>query len=725
MLTNKEPLKLLLKSRLLNRHKAEAARNAEGESFKCEFCDELISVLEKDPEDHVRFDFGPIVEISNSTCPRHRPLIQRMTKWLDIPDGSSESLKLFRNCLTFSFSFRLGNSFGKNSPELDVVQSSNSNHFVGYGVKLDPSWIGNETLTQWYNTCTSAHGEQCNMPAYFEHLPKPELGILIDVADNCLITSPNDPSYLALSYVWGNVDMPKTFTTNLQELQSLGALEKIRLPRTIRHAMHLTTLLGSRYLWVDSLCVVQDDSEFLNSHLRQMASIFAHAQAVIIPIDGTDAESGIRGLKGAPTEQARHLEQDLIQFGDRNLLVRTGMRNGMRRKATYFDRGWTFQEYLFARRRVCFENNSVWFECCQSAMYEDHSHPDNPDQERDFLLDVGYPSLTVYSRLMANFNRRQLTYPQDCFSAMAGILPCYTRVFKGGFLCGMPEMFFDAALLWQPKGDLVRRQPVKMSMGLGVNSMNILPTWSWVGWQGQLDFAGWATGNDFMAACSGWIASTRQQISPITKWDPGENLPPGWTRTKRRKDELLTIDTPPDGFGEYLYHHTSCGASLWYPIPLSDPTYSYQQGSSAVSDEMYLFGSVEVAHLSIRGAVWMHGIPTLEQKGPQIPHASLYTSRNEWAGILRLHSHGYLETRKLDPTKSLVQVQLIAISRGFIPNGLAYDDGDFAEYAREERPKQGERYEFYNVMWISRRDGIAYREGLGRVHKETWDALQP
>ncbi|EFQ34118.1 heterokaryon incompatibility protein [Colletotrichum graminicola] len=756
MSTCVEPLKLLLKSRLLDRHEADATRNAGGETLKCEFCDNLIAVLEKTPTDHVSFDFGPIDKIASSRCDRHRLLIQRITKWLDIEDDSSESLKLFQNYFRRSFSFTLGDNFARNSPEFDVMQGSNNNHLAEHGVKLDPSWIDNETLTRWYNTCISEHGELCNSPRYFEHLPKPRLKILIDAVDNCLITAPDDPSYMALSYVWGKVDMPRTFITNLQQLKRPGALENISLPRIIRHTMHLTALFGARYLWVDSLCVVQDDREFLSSHLRQMASIFAHAQAVIIPVDGTNAESSIRGLKGTPREEARHLEQDQIQFGDRSLLVRTSIGQHQHgearsRKSNYFDRGWTFQEYLFARRRICFENESAWFECCQSAMYEDHSHPDIPDRKRDFLLNVGYPSLTVYSRLMEDYNNRQLTYPQDCLSAMAGILPCYTRVFKGGFLCGLPEMFFDAALLWQPKGDLVRRKPVETSMGLGVNSTSNLPTWSWVGWQGRLDFADWATGNDFVAACSGWIASTRQQLFPTTKWytsagssgeidkrpievewaawreryrDPGKQLPPGWTRRKRRKDEELTIETPPDGFGKYLYHHTSCDARFWYPVPLSDPTYSHQKGSSAVSEEIYLFGSVELARLTVRGAVWMHSIPNLEGNSLQVPHVSLYTPQDEWAGILRLHSHDYLETRKLDPTKSPVEVQLIAISQGFIPNNLEYGDSDFAEYTREERLKQGQRYEFYNVMWISWRDGIAYREGLGRVCKETWDALQ-
>jgi hypothetical protein len=47
---------------------------------------------------------------------------------------------------------------------------------------------------------------------------------------------------------------------------------------------------------------------------------------------------------------------------------------------------------------------------------------------------------------------------------------------------------------------------------------------------------------------------------------------------------------------------------------------------------------------------------------------------------------------------------------------------DLAERSHEERPKSAERYEFYNVLWIEWKDGIAYRKGVGRVEKSMWEA---
>lgn len=120
-------------------------------------------------------------------------------------------------------------------------------------------------------------------------------------------------SYVALSYVWGRAGAVKAFRSNLDQLQMPGAFRSspnnlVTLPKTICHAVHLTRLLGVRYLWVDSLCILQDDEESQNDHLNRMASIYAYADVVIVSIDGEDSEHGLHGLENAPSAEPRHLE---------------------------------------------------------------------------------------------------------------------------------------------------------------------------------------------------------------------------------------------------------------------------------------------------------------------------------------------------------------------------------------------------------------------------------
>lgn len=520
--------------------------------------------------------------------------------------------------------------------------------------------------------------------------------------------------------------------------------------------MHLTRLLGERFLWVDSLCIVQDDEESQNEHLNRMASIYAYASAVIIPIDGKHAESGIHGLRNASSAEPRHFEQESIPFGERRILRRINFSQygrppiRLRKDKIYFDRGWTFQEFLFARRRICFENDSVWFQCCHDTVMEDHSYPRCAQDERDWILDVGYPSLTVYSRLVADFNRRHLKYPQDCLSAMAGMLPCYNKVFSGGFLCGLPEMFFDVALLWQPASDLKRRVPVETGKRYRFAN-DYLPSWSWVGWQGAVDFEDWYAGNDFVAGCSGWLGNSRQKISPVTSWytsndasgvaekrkievawstwrdryrNPASKLPPGWKKRKRRASETFTNNQSPDGYGKDIYSHKSCKrADFWYPLPLSDP----DSQPHPTPQTAFIFGSVQTARLSAAGTPYLQGYRSLLDDTAQSVLVTLVNSKNEWAGVLRLHNRDYFSRDGLDPAICPVELQLIVISQGLVPNGLTAEEGIMAigEYMVEGRPKDGDSYEYFNVMWISWKEGVAFREAIGRVHKRMWASLDP
>lgn len=703
-------------------------------------------------------DLGSFDELCALECKTHRLLLDWLCKWFEHLE-TTQPLHFRRDYWSSSFSFDLGDHFDRRSPEFDVVESTERNRFPGYGVEVDPHWIDDSTIIQWYKNCVSSHGG-CQTPPYIEQLPAPDPKYFIDTSRNCLAPAPPESCYLSLSYVWGQAGVVKVVKSNLDQLQRPGALDgpekQVSLPKTIKHAIHLTRLLGERYLWVDSLCIVQDDEESQNDHLNRMASIYAYANAVIVPIDGENAESGIPGLRNAPCAEPRCLEQEVIPFGDRSILRRTNFstegrpskRSGMDK--VYFDRGWTFQELLFARRRICFENDSVWFQCCHETVFEDHSHPRRSHEQRDWILNVGYPSLTVYSRLVADFNRRHLKYPQDCLSAMAGMLPMYNKVFKGGFLCGLPEMFFDAALLWHPGGDLTRRVPVETGKRYKFAN-EILPSWSWVGWQGEVDFRGWHTGNDFVAGCSGWIGSSRQQTSPVTTWytsndasgaaekrrievawstwrerykSPASKLPPGWKKRRRSNSKSSADKVPPDGYGKYVYSHKSSEiTTFWYPVPLSDP----DSRPHSTPQTAFLFGSVETARLYVAGPTYRQPCWSIQNEESESLLVTLVDSKKEWAGVLRLHRRDYFSRDGLDPEETPVEIQLIAISQGSIPNGLSAAEGtmDIKEYMVEERPKDGDSYEYYNVMWISYREGIAFREAVGRVHKRMWMSLNP
>lgn len=89
---------------------------------------------------------------------------------------------------------------------------------------------------------------------------------------------------------------------------------------------------------------------------------------------------------------------------------------------------------------------------------------------------------------MTAFNRRKLTHDADILDALAVLASVYSRQFQGGFLFGMPELFFGFCIGWQPEGRVRRR-----IAGSDSPSGNRLPSWSWEGWEGhiELEWGAW------------------------------------------------------------------------------------------------------------------------------------------------------------------------------------------------------------------------------------------
>src|SRR5271163_1886085 len=85
--------------------------------------------------------------------------------------------------------------------------------------------------------------------------------------------------YTALSYCWGG-DEPLKMTAKLLRLWELQ-LSWQHMPRTIQDAIIATREPGIRLLWIDSLCIIQDNAEDIAFEISQMTSIYSNATVTI------------------------------------------------------------------------------------------------------------------------------------------------------------------------------------------------------------------------------------------------------------------------------------------------------------------------------------------------------------------------------------------------------------------------------------------------------------
>jgi len=88
-------------------------------------------------------------------------------------------------------------------------------------------------------------------------------------------------------------------TANVVELQQPGSLatKSQPLPQTIEDALELASMLDLEYVWVDALCIIQDDPEDQGYQIGKMATIYSSAFLTIIAASGSHSDAGLPGLR--------------------------------------------------------------------------------------------------------------------------------------------------------------------------------------------------------------------------------------------------------------------------------------------------------------------------------------------------------------------------------------------------------------------------------------------
>lgn len=169
-------------------------------------------------------------------------------------------------------------------------------------------------------------------------------------------------SYAALSYCWGYCRPMKTTVDTLSAHQD--DVPWSSLPTLFKDAIRVTLRLGMRYVWIDSLCIVQGDVEDFQKEAPHMGEIYSQA-AVVLAAHGFRLNlerDGTREIKPAPQHESatKPLSVFVRRVMDHDNLFNTSMQT-----TTYWGRAWCFQERLFAPRILHFGGSyeELLFEC--------------------------------------------------------------------------------------------------------------------------------------------------------------------------------------------------------------------------------------------------------------------------------------------------------------------------------------------------------------------------
>lgn len=346
-----------------------------------------------------------------------------------------------------------------------------------------------QRVSSWIRDCEMNHDHELS-PA-FQHLRVLNI-YLIDVTNNQLVQGTTSRRYIALSYVWGSVSGLQTTRKNVAAFMAPRGLlrYKSQIPKAVRDAMKLVRKLQERYLWVDTLCIEQNNQEHKELHISNMDAIYHLAHLVVIAHSGENAESALPGLsrgtriKGA---KGRLLGDDIAHLKPFSRFA-TGTQletikpSPYERLGRYETRGWTFQEEILARRALLFNNYNVSFRCdegvhhdqigCSIRMWDTSSN-----DFRAFLyeqtqnLDPANLRAAAYrfGKLVEGYTQRTLTYSSDKLNAIGGILRVFNNSLGGEVFYGIPESLITYGVLFEALSSARDAR---------------FPSWSWAGWHG-------------------------------------------------------------------------------------------------------------------------------------------------------------------------------------------------------------------------------------------------
>jgi Heterokaryon incompatibility protein (HET) len=200
--------------------------------------------------------------------------------------------------------------------EMYIVQNPDDLDDSIGGRILDPQWIDSNLPGLWKSSCIRLHKGLCKgVPNEILSSTRPVW--LVDIMNACLVPAPKDCSYVALSYVWGNHKTLQVDSANLSWLRQIGSLLKhqwaTQIPRTIKDAIGVVKILAEKYLWVDSLCIVQDDETHKYTEMSKMAAIYANASVTILALQGQHANHGLPGFRDF--SEPRNVRQSVHVLG--------------------------------------------------------------------------------------------------------------------------------------------------------------------------------------------------------------------------------------------------------------------------------------------------------------------------------------------------------------------------------------------------------------------------
>lgn len=410
-----------------------------------------------------------------SRVPSHESTTPLQARIRILPNTGISILLLLRGNLMATISGK----FTFPNPMISLSTSSTTNS--------PESW---SKALRWLETCSSSH--KCwtsnqmslippsNWPARILSVgtaSQPDTNTSIKVQPFSPETGfTGSEKYLTLSHCWGSLVPITLLESNLLEFSTVGIpLES--LPPSFKHAVETTRLLKIPYIWIDSLCIIQDSAEDWAVESLKMHRVYRNSWLNLAAGGAGDCHGGFWFERDALSLSPMVLEVGNGSGDGRKPVVFPEPGYDERDELKLFTRGWVFQEQLLARRMLIFGREEVHWECGEVRIKE-FGVGDEVGVGEKWLGNAGGHSerFKAWEAVVEGYSDKDLTRFSDRLIAVSGLAAELGEGWNGvRYLAGLWSYRLRHWMLWQATVPSVR--PMGRSQGI--------PSWSWASLQGH------------------------------------------------------------------------------------------------------------------------------------------------------------------------------------------------------------------------------------------------
>lgn len=357
----------------------------------------------------------------------------------------------------------------------------------------------------WVNDCVTNHKQcrppECDTPWFPTRvldLGESEEVRLIESKD-AKLSGP----YVTVTHRWGNVD--DVFVLNKHTRSMLiNGIPLDSMPRLFQDVISVARLLGVRYLWIDSLCIMQDkdDKTDWEREASLMEQVYSNSYCNISAADAENCSESLFNVRDPQSINPETITLDLVN-DDSGVLIPAHfyVYNCLFwikqvSSALVNNRAWVLQERILAPRVLHFGERQLMWECCEKDAAEVFPHGLHPQLAADedvrfksFTLEVeqtyrrgyfGFSRLPVaqllWNRIVDHYSNCSLSQPGDKLIACSGVAKRFQSLLQDTYVAGMWRTNLETQLLWRTSRNGTGSRP----------GVYCAPTWSWASLDGPI-----------------------------------------------------------------------------------------------------------------------------------------------------------------------------------------------------------------------------------------------